>query len=72
MGRLHELEGTVNTDMPAWKLWHDDKPIRIGISSCLLGQKVRYDGGHKHDVSYMQGQFYLEPHPKELMLRNRV
>lgn len=24
-------------------------PIRIGISSCLLGQKVRYDGGHKRD-----------------------
>lgn len=25
-------------------------PIRIGVSSCLLGQKVRYDGGHKrHD-----------------------
>lgn len=24
-------------------------PVRIGISSCLLGQKVRYDGGHKRD-----------------------
>lgn len=25
-------------------------PIRVGVSSCLLGQKVRYDGGHKrHD-----------------------
>ena len=23
--------------------------IRIGISSCLLGRKVRYDGGHKRD-----------------------
>ena len=23
--------------------------IRIGISSCLLGNKVRFDGGHKHD-----------------------
>ncbi len=23
--------------------------IRIGISSCLLGEKVRYDGGHKLD-----------------------
>lgn len=23
--------------------------IRIGISSCLLGEKVRYDGSHKHD-----------------------
>lgn len=24
-------------------------PIKIGVSSCLLGEKVRYDGGHKHD-----------------------
>jgi uncharacterized protein YbgA (DUF1722 family)/uncharacterized protein YbbK (DUF523 family) len=26
----------------------DDK-IRIGVSACLLGQQVRFDGGHKHD-----------------------
>jgi uncharacterized protein YbgA (DUF1722 family)/uncharacterized protein YbbK (DUF523 family) len=26
-----------------------DAPIRIGISTCLLGENVRYDGGHKHD-----------------------
>ena len=25
------------------------KPVKIGISSCLLGKKVRYDGGHSHD-----------------------
>ena len=24
-------------------------PVRIGISSCLLGERVRYDGGHKRD-----------------------
>lgn len=23
---------------------------RVGISSCLLGENVRYDGGHKHDL----------------------
>lgn len=23
--------------------------IKIGVSSCLLGERVRYDGGHKHD-----------------------
>jgi uncharacterized protein YbgA (DUF1722 family)/uncharacterized protein YbbK (DUF523 family) len=28
---------------------HENKMIRIGVSSCLLGNKVRYDGGHKHD-----------------------
>jgi uncharacterized protein YbgA (DUF1722 family)/uncharacterized protein YbbK (DUF523 family) len=28
--------------------------IRIGISSCLLGEKVRFDGNHKHD-SFLTG-----------------
>ena len=23
--------------------------IKVGVSSCLLGQKVRYDGGHKYN-----------------------
>jgi len=23
--------------------------IRLGVSSCLLGADVRFDGGHKHD-----------------------
>jgi uncharacterized protein YbbK (DUF523 family) len=27
----------------------DDRP-RIGISACLLGEPVRYDGGHKRDA----------------------
>ncbi|SHO49252.1 YbgA family protein [Desulfopila aestuarii] len=26
-----------------------DEKIRLGISSCLLGNPVRFDGGHKHD-----------------------
>ncbi len=30
------------------------KKIPVGISSCLLGQPVRYDGGHKRD-SYING-----------------
>ena len=25
------------------------EPIRIGVSACLLGENVRYDGGHKKD-----------------------
>ncbi|MBC8452896.1 MAG: DUF523 and DUF1722 domain-containing protein [Chloroflexi bacterium] len=29
-------------------------PIRIGISSCLLGEEVRFDGGHKQD-RYLTG-----------------
>ncbi len=27
-----------------------DAPIRIGISACLLGRAVRYDGGHKQNA----------------------
>ena len=27
-----------------------EEPIRIGISACLLGREVRYDGGHKRDA----------------------
>ena len=23
--------------------------LRLGVSSCLLGEEVRFDGGHKHD-----------------------
>jgi uncharacterized protein YbgA (DUF1722 family)/uncharacterized protein YbbK (DUF523 family) len=28
---------------------HLPRRIRLGVSSCLLGQRVRYDGNHKHD-----------------------
>jgi len=42
-------------DRPAWSLWHGpDEEIRIGVSACLIGEKVRYDGGHKHD-RYLTG-----------------
>ncbi len=26
------------------------EPIRIGVSTCLLGEQVRFDGGHKRDA----------------------
>ena len=34
--------------------------IRIGISQCLLGDKVRFDGNHKHDryITETLGQFF--------------
>ena len=28
----------------------EEEPIRIGVSSCLLGRGVRFDGGHKRDA----------------------
>lgn len=30
------------------------EPIRIGISACLLGERVRFDGGHKRDAFLME------------------
>lgn len=34
--------------------------IAVGVSSCLLGEQVRYDGGHKHDhyVTDTLGRFF--------------
>jgi uncharacterized protein YbgA (DUF1722 family)/uncharacterized protein YbbK (DUF523 family) len=34
---------------PAASRRQDAAPIRVGISACLLGQEVRFDGGHKRD-----------------------
>jgi len=34
-------------------------PLRVGVSACLLGQEVRFDGGHKRDAFLVEtlGQF---------------
>jgi len=34
--------------------------MKIGVSACLLGERVRYDGGHKHDryITDVLGQFF--------------
>ena len=37
----------------------DPQHIRLGVSSCLLGEKVRFDGGHKNSA-YCQNE--LKPH----------
>ena len=36
------------------------KPITIGVSACLLGEHVRYDGGHKYDryIADTLGRFF--------------
>ena len=31
-------------------LLEEQESVRVGISSCLLGQNVRFDGGHKRDT----------------------
>ncbi|MDD2337032.1 MAG: DUF523 and DUF1722 domain-containing protein [Geobacteraceae bacterium] len=35
-------------------------PIAVGVSACLMGEPVRYDGGHKHDhyITDTLGRFF--------------
>jgi uncharacterized protein YbgA (DUF1722 family) len=40
-------------------------PLVVPIT--LIGHHVR-----RHEIDYLNGQVFLEPHPKELMLRNHV
>lgn len=48
--------------MTDWqKFTFENSPdIKVGISSCLLGKEVRYNGGHAHDsfVTSMPGQYF--------------
>lgn len=39
---------------------HVDEPLKIGISSCLLGNSVRYDGSHKRNgyINETLGQYF--------------
>lgn len=38
------------TRLGTWRAWHEEgEGLRVGVSGCLLGQEVRYDGGHKRD-----------------------
>ena len=38
----------------------NSREIKVGVSACLLGEQVRYDGGHKRDryVSEVLGEFF--------------
>lgn len=45
---------------PVPSIARNGRPIRVGISSCLLGNEVRFDGGHKRDryLTDTLGQFF--------------
>ena len=44
------------------------RSIRVGVSSCLLGQEVRFDGGHKRNafVTALESRFDLVPSCPEM------
>lgn len=47
-----------SAEKPAWKAPHEK--VRLGVSSCLLGQNVRFDGGHKRDpfLTELLGRYF--------------
>jgi len=51
------------------ELIHDYREglVPLVVPVTLIAHHVR-----RHDVDYLSGQVFLEPHPKELMLRNHV
>jgi uncharacterized protein YbgA (DUF1722 family)/uncharacterized protein YbbK (DUF523 family) len=51
------------------KLIHDYRKglVPLVVPITLIGHHVR-----RHEVDYLSGQVFLEPHPRELMLRNHV
>ncbi len=45
----------VRGDGAVWREWHDEVvPLRLGVSTCLLGESVRFDGGHARDNFVVQ------------------
>jgi len=39
-----------DADLESWSRWHSPElPLRLGVSTCLLGEEVRYDRGHARD-----------------------
>jgi uncharacterized protein YbgA (DUF1722 family)/uncharacterized protein YbbK (DUF523 family) len=45
---------------------------RRGLIPLVVPMTLLRHHAQHHDVAYLLGQTYLEPHPRELMLRNRV
>lgn len=51
------------------ELIHDyrNELVPLVVPVTLIGHHVR-----RHEIDYLKGQVFLEPHPRELMLRNHV
>lgn len=61
------LDGASKTELLAAIEDYRTGLVPLIVPITLLRHHVRV-----HDVSYLAGQLYLDPHPKELMLRNHV
>ena len=63
---------TVLDDASRAELRATIEDYRLGLVPLIVPiTLIRHHVRH-HDVAYLTGQVYLEPHPRELMLRNHV
>jgi uncharacterized protein YbgA (DUF1722 family)/uncharacterized protein YbbK (DUF523 family) len=61
------LDGALKAEMQSSIHDYQQGLVPLVVPITLLRHYVRL-----HDISYLEGQVYLDPHPKELMLRNHV
>jgi uncharacterized protein YbgA (DUF1722 family)/uncharacterized protein YbbK (DUF523 family) len=55
------MVATSAPEVGCWSHWHHpDRPLRLGVSTCLLGEPVRFDGGQCRDrfVKDTLGQWF--------------
>jgi uncharacterized protein YbgA (DUF1722 family)/uncharacterized protein YbbK (DUF523 family) len=55
------MVGSAAVELGCWSNWHSrEHPLRLGVSSCLMGEKVRFDGGHARDLFVVEtlGQWF--------------
>ncbi len=44
------MVSSAGEELGGWSHWHSpDRPLRLGVSTCLLGENVRFDSGHARD-----------------------
>jgi uncharacterized protein YbgA (DUF1722 family)/uncharacterized protein YbbK (DUF523 family) len=66
-GHLKRLDADARAELS--DLIHD---YRLGLVPLVVPVTLLRHHTRAHDVTYLNGQTFLEPHPRELMLRNHV
>jgi len=66
-GHLEDLDSPARCELA--NLIHD---YRLGLVPLIVPVTLLRHHARAGDVAYLNGQTFLEPHPKELMLRNHV
>jgi uncharacterized protein YbgA (DUF1722 family)/uncharacterized protein YbbK (DUF523 family) len=63
----HALDGPERGELAALIDEYRRELVPLVVPITLISHHVR-----RHGIGYLEGQLYLEPHPRELMLRNHV